>query len=532
MSIGHATDGGFHQERYCAEGQFDKRLLANLVAKKCETLSDASDRKLILAVQKVSHEEGLEKLSTDLLKRFPDQIGTDGMRRFGMAAGQVYTPDQAKFIAEEIASAGGQAPLLDKMRRREQGKRMETQAAIARRLSEMAGDESGFFGNPVEGPRPQPGAYALSEILDLREVETELLPKLIARLCVDPSYQVATLRPWWFASVVECLRQFIDERIAARRASLVPTQLSRGVYEGLDFILAAGGMVVLEGPALCVGKSFAAKSWCELHPGEARYFEAPPAKEDTAFYRAVAKAIGSASALVLKGARLRERVERALRSSRLMLVVDNAHYLLPQSNRREALPSRLNWLLALMSSGVPVALVTTPQFARDMKILQKHTGWTSAQFSNLMSEYQKLPQVLSEAELTAIVEHWLPTAEQKSIQAIAFYAVGSGRYLVAIKAVVKRARYIAGKAGREAVTFSDVKEAIDHYVIPSDQALTTALERGASQCPADLERDSTPAPDAQAAHTADMSAGPARSFTRGGRSLDHIDSETLSATLK
>ena len=157
------------------------------------------------------------------------------------------------------------------MHRMEQMKRLGAEAAIYRRLSEMVGEEPGFYGNPVAGPPRLPGTYALSEILDLKQVETEMLPKLIARLCVDPSYDLATLRPWWFASVVECLRQYMGDWIEARRASLVPTELSRRVDENLDFLLASGGMMILDGPPLRIGKSFAARSWCDLHPGQARY---------------------------------------------------------------------------------------------------------------------------------------------------------------------------------------------------------------------------------------------------------------------
>jgi hypothetical protein len=514
-------DPAFYQERLTSASQLERGLLANLVAKRCEALSNTRDRELIWGLQFISHQGGVGKLSRELVNRFRDEIGTPAMRRFGMADGQLYTPTQAKLIAGEIASAGGQAPLVEKMKRIEYVKRLECQAAIASRLSEMIDGESAFSQSEVGGPPPQPGAYPLSEILDLKQLEKELLPKLLARLCVDPSRDLATFRPWWFASAVECLHEYVGEWIEARRASLVPTELSRRVYESLDFALASGGMMILDGPLLRIGKSFAARTWCELRPGLARYVEMPAVTEDAGFYRAIAAAIGATSALSLKGIQLRGRVELALQSSRIMLVIDNAHYLWPQSNRRQALPIRLNWLLsALVSKGVPVALVTTPQFAHDKQIVEANTGWSGAQFFGQIGECVSLPKSLSKAELIAVAEHCLPEADNKSVLALALYALSSGRYLAAIESVVKRARSIACKAGRDKVGFSDVEEALTHFIIPSDRALTKTFQRAESERPAAPERGSAAAPAGQAVRSAGMPEVPAHNFTRAERPVD------------
>jgi hypothetical protein len=528
-----ATDGGFHQERFCSAAQFEKGLLANLVAKRCELLPNPKDRELIWFAQLLSHRDGLEKLSAELLKRFPEQIGTPAMRRFGMAPGQVYTPDQVAAIGAEIANAGGQCPLLEKLALERRRSRLTASAAVSRRLQAIADSDSRRCGDEAVESKAEACSYALFEILDLKELETELLPKLLAQMCMEPTCDLAAYRPWYFPTLVECLREYMGDWVEARRAGLAATELSGQVFESLDFALQSGGMVVLDGPPLRIGKSFAARTWCELHPGLARYVHVPASNDDIGFFRAIAESIGSASAFSFKGVQLRERVEVTLQSSKVMLVLDDAHYLWPQNNRREALPNRLNWLLAgLVKHGVPVALLTTPQFARDQVIVEKKTGWTNAQFLSQISEYKKLPQVLSKAELIEIAELCLPAAERKLIQALALYAVASGRYLTAIESVVKRARFIAGKAGREAVTFSDVDEAINHHVIPSDLALSKALDRGADRRPTETERETAPAPATPAVRTVGISAGPARSFTRGGRPLDHTEIETLSATLK
>jgi len=472
----HATDGSFHQERWCSDSEFGRGLLANLVAKRCEALSDATDRELIWSVQMLSHQEGLEKVSADLLARYQSHLGTETMRRVGIGAGQVYTPEQADAICGEIAAAGGQSPLVGQMSWARETARLAARAARARYLTALAERRPGIdqaSGIEVERPR---ASFTLSEIVNWKEIETEALPRQLAQLCMEPTRDLARFRPWYFPSLVECLGHYLRERLESQRRDLVPTELSRQVHESLDFVLEAGGMAILDGSLQRVGKSYAAKTWCAIHPGRARYCQVPATNDDIGFFRAIAEAVGSASALSFKGVQLRERIEMTLHSAKLMLVLDNAQYIWPQNNRREALPNRLNWLLTtLVNRGVPVALLTTPQFARDQKIVEKKTGWSGAQFLAQVGEYKKLPERLTRPELEAIAAHCLPAADKKSVRLLAAYAQCSGRFLSAVEAAVKRARFIAGQAGRASVSFADVKEAIEAYVIPSDAALQRAL---------------------------------------------------------
>jgi hypothetical protein len=199
------------------------------------------------------------------------------------------------------------------------------------------------------------------------------------------------------------------------------------------------------------------------------------------FFRKIAEAIGSASALSFKGVQLRERVEIALQTSKLMLVLDEAHYLWPQNNRRESMPGRINWVMtALVNYGVPVALVTTPQFIRDQKLVERKTGWTSEQFIGRIGHYQRLPDALSEVDLRAVARRCLPEGDEAAIEVLALYAQASAKYLSAIDTAVKRARFLASKDGRTKVAFGDIKCAIQDNVIPSDAALKKALQPQAS----------------------------------------------------
>ncbi len=172
---------------------------------------------------------------------------------------------------------------------------------------------------------------------------------------------------------------------------------------------------------------------------------------------------------------MRERVEYVLQTAKLMLVLDEATYLWPQNNRREALPNRLNWLLtALVNCGVPVALIATPQFTKAQKIVERKTGWASEQFIGRIRHYEPLPESVNDQDLTAVARALLPEGDAKCIELLVCYAQSSQRYLAGIESAVKRARYLAQKDSRDSAAFRDIAQAVQS-VIPSDTALANAL---------------------------------------------------------
>jgi histone H3/H4 len=132
-------------------------------------------------------------------------------------------------------------------------------------------------------------------------------------------------------------------------------------------------------------------------------------------------------------------------------------------------------MTALVNAGVPVVLVTTPQFLKNQKAMEARTCWTSEQFTGRIGHYEKLPDSLSEADLANVARSVLPEGDAKSIELLVEYAQSSAKYLAGIDAVVCRSRFLAARAHRKEVTRADVKQAIQQAVIPSDSALAQAL---------------------------------------------------------
>src|SRR5437016_3833221 len=91
------------QERWMSSEEFERGLLGNLVARRCQVLDEAKDREIVYFLQQLSHAEGgLEKLSADLISRFPDRLGTNAMRKFGMKPGQVFDPERVRVIERDV----------------------------------------------------------------------------------------------------------------------------------------------------------------------------------------------------------------------------------------------------------------------------------------------------------------------------------------------------------------------------------------------------------------------------------------------
>ena len=69
------------------------------------------------------------------------------------------------------------------------------------------------------------------------------------------------------------------------------------------------------------------------------------------------------------------KVEEFFRKSRLMLVIDEAHYLFPRLQQRESSPVLVDWInTALVNHNLPVALICTDQFAKLKARVEKQTG--------------------------------------------------------------------------------------------------------------------------------------------------------------
>lgn len=454
------TPGPLRQERFASSQEFDTGLKANLVAKRCSVLERAEDRALIWFLQLLSHlDGGLKQLAAQMLERFPDRLATPAMQRFGFKPGQIYNASQVKAVRAELPLQNGEFLLRGE-----------------RTLIE----ECGYGESTAHHFRPTD--YPADDFAKRCREAAAGLDDFLARLCLDPALPIALGTPWYFPTLAETLRELQAEWIAARQPAAV-TSIGKQVCSALDYADESKLLVLIYGPAR-TGKTESAKAWCKAHPGRARYVQCPSTNDDFSFYRAIAESLGVAINLKSKAQELRSRIEEALRAGDLMLVIDEAHYLWPQSHYRNTMPVRVTWLMtAVVNYEVPVALVTTPQFFRSQRAIEAVTCWTSEQFTGRIGHYEKLPETLTAADLKAVARALLPDGDARSIEALALYAQSSAKYLAGIRWATARAQYIAQHDGRPRVEFRDIKRAIQESVIPSDAAFASAMNSSGAKAP-------------------------------------------------
>lgn len=275
-----------------------------------------------------------------------------------------------------------------------------------------------------------------------------------------------------------CLKMCREEFIRRAGKNSVQTSVGKKIFAALDYaMISTGAITVIDGPSR-LGKSFAVRDWCEQSAGVARYVEVPSGVDDWAFYRCVAKAIGVSSSIKMRAAELRARIEETVHGTGLMLVFDEAHYLWPQGRLRDTGPARVNWInTALVNHGVPVALITTPQFYEEQRRVERVTGWNADQFVGRIGHVERLPESLSNPDLYLVAEKLLPGADKLTYAKLVTCAAVSRKHLASIDTLVKRARWIAEKRGAESVSPFDVDQAIRESAIPTDSALAASLGR-------------------------------------------------------
>jgi hypothetical protein len=428
--------------------------MANLVARRCQVLERAEDRKLVWFLQLLSHRAGgIRAVADELLKRYPDRNATAAMQKFGVKERQVYSANQVREIRAEIPGGDVEVSESD--------------------IDAMLGTDRAHEAREEAAKRP--ASYEAARFNKLCQEAASELPTYLEQLCLDPSTGFES-GPWYFPNLIQTLREFQSAWVEAARKEFVLTEIGRRVFAELDYALETRTACLISGrPG--AGKSRSAKTWCALHPGEARYVQVPSTNDDIAFYREIAKSLGVSINQNSKAQELRQRIEDTLQAGDLMICLDEAHYLWPNLIDPRTLPMRVNWLMtALINFGVPLALVTTPQFHANQKAVEEKTRWTSEQFMRRIEHCQPIPDVVPEADFFSLTRFFLPEGDCKSIEMIVRYAQVSPKYLSAIEIAVRRARFLAKQDGREKVLRSDVVKAIKNYEIPPDSALAGALQ--------------------------------------------------------
>jgi hypothetical protein len=190
-------------------------------------------------------------------------------------------------------------------------------------------------------------------------------------------------------------------------------------------------------------------------------------------------------------------VKEVLRTSRLMPVIDEAHFFFNQGPRMYTRPEMLDWIdAAVCNSMLPIALVTTPQFLACMERAAAQVGWNYRQFRRRCKRYVRLPDKNSPEDIQQVARWFLPGADSATLKQVMAYEALSKRDLSAVGDVVREAKLLVEREGANRIGFEHVRRAVQ--VLFASDAPWAEMEKrirqhGAVSRPS--RRVATPAPD-------------------------------------
>jgi predicted CopG family antitoxin len=419
------------QERFMSSPEYVSRrgILANAVAAKAQLYRSAGHRSLLFFLQGLSMQEGgLKAVAEDLFDMFPDHA-------------------------------------LRKVNTGEIERAFHLDAERTRELNSCL--------------------YKLEYHLDTdeqrRATKLRWFSEFLEDLCIDPEIDVAEQSSKkcspdapYFSDPIGSLTEFRKRRNAALLARTAATSNGSDIHRWLDRALATPRMTVIEGPSGS-GKTHAVELWCRLHLGEARFVTLSGITHRTGLFQKIGATLGLAICQHASS-KLQAKVEAHLATTKLMLVIDEAHFLWPQHKRNHSAPELIDWIDTVVNMDVPVALICTDQFTKLKSHVERQTGWTSDQFIHrtpwketietrpTKEDLRRVTESLLRYRWTETDERWMFDAasapDQVNVNVTAAYAASNLLPLPSIRSIIDEARMLARERGRYTVGALDVKRAL------------------------------------------------------------------------
>ena len=417
----------FRQDAFASSPEYDRGILGNLLAARCQRLTDREEIALMWWLQSVSWAEGgLLAFARAFIESHLEEFCPESFRRIGIDRSRVYGPEEIRRI---------RGPLSVEMQQRLglKGERMPKPWDLIDLPFESEEEASGH-----------PTAYSGADLIEIFVPSSGELVGWIQNALVNPASAGLKIGFGFFSEIYAALQAERAKRASETGSRLVETGVTRQVFEELDFALESKSFVLIEGRE-GIGKSEAARAWVAKRPGLAVYVALECGSDETTLYRAIARQIGTSCTYTRKAIEVRMRVQDALQPGQIMLVIDEAHFLWPQSERSErTAPRRLDWLrTALIDFGVPVALISTPQyFSRQCDRFRK-CGWNANQIQRRLARTAVLPEKIEKKDAVAVAQSYFPAVpayEAKRIGGVACMSIG---YLSTISHLRKRVDYLA-----------------------------------------------------------------------------------------
>ncbi|MEO6002235.1 MAG: ATP-binding protein [Opitutus sp.] len=407
------------------------------MAARCQALSDPEEIKVLWWLQQISWREGgLERFVCEFLEKSRSKIGTRSMLRFGCDPAQVYTADQVKAVRHEL-NRELRFPLKGE-RDLDYEHTVNTCVFFDRSLDQVdhTKDRSQRF----------PCSYTAADFRAECLLQLSGLAKELKVALVDPASPSLRSGLACFAEMWEALNNYRREEISAAVGKIVPTAVTRQLNDELDFALETRSFVLIEGRE-GIGKTEGARSWCAQHVGQAVYVRLEAGSDETTLFRSISRALGTACSYQRKAVEMRARIQDALQPGHLLLVLDEAHFLWPQWGRAErSVPKRMDWLrTALVDFGVPVALISTPQYFSEQCERHRKAGWNANQVQRRIVRTTVLPETVSNEDAVSVGRSYFPEVSLRLLKLAASAALLDVSRLTMFSHLRKRVDFLSSR---------------------------------------------------------------------------------------
>ena len=429
--------GPISQERYMSSAEFSelRGISGVAVSARAAVLLSAAKRDLVWFIQGLSLADGgLRHVAKELVEMFPDRITAENTSLALCRESPVFRDANISFIDRHHQN-------------------------LEEYLIDLCINPRIHFSAPGE-------PSGVSEIEEESAIEEN--PELSRG-----DFKNAKLN--YFRDIIGALFEYKQRHEARARKNFQLTAIGKTIWETLDYGLACRGMVLLDGLE-GRGKTEAVKAWCALHLGLARFVSLKGITSKTTAFREIAKALGIASSYTRTAPEMQARIEDVLKRSKLMIVVDEAHFLFNQSRRMYIRPELVDWIdTAVCNRGIPIALVTTPQFIVCMTRAADQVEWNFRQFRRRVKRWKKLPAVNTDADIKSVARHVFPKANEQMISLIVGYALLSKRDLSAVGDVADEVRAMLGTDDLSKATQQHIHRAIHEFLLPSDKTFLEGM---------------------------------------------------------
>lgn len=298
---------------------------------------------------------------------------------------------------------------------------------------------------------------------DCQKTAQSKLPSLLADICQNDSTRLEGTS--YCPALPALLAEQMVRHAASARVQLAETVVTKTVFRELEFACSERVPVPIVGESR-FGKTQSVMVWCEAYPGRARLVPVPDGNREVDFMRAHADAFGIDYTPSTPAPVLKDKVEFVLRHSGLMVVYDEAHYLVPSSYHKDTPPRRINWVRSkVMDQGVPCAFFATPQ--SHQQTLEKYvatTGYRVEQWLGRMAPTVILSDSIPFEQIVAVAKIHFPEIADVLLEELADRSINSAGYLKHIDMAGRRSRFLARERNHAVPTKRDVLDAIDEMM--------------------------------------------------------------------